>query len=480
MGLVKPARQIASLSVDFLVIGAGIAGLACAIALRRVGHRVVVLEKHDSITKATGGCRMPPNLSKILFHWGLEKELRKISLKSQGIALNLFETGELLGEHIWDEELLRESRGEFVFAHHADLRQLLYDTALSCGATIHLNTTVAAVEPEACRVRLSTGEVLEADVIVGADGPSGLSRLLFDQGESVHRMNMYSATIPKELIVQDEDLSFVYDGILRSMFAWFGDGRSVLGFPAGGKADFALFIYCPKDGNEGSWEEIAPLSAMQEVLETAEPRLKKLGKLAQSPTCIAFKEVPDLDDWVHESGPLVLVGEAAHPLPPGSIQEAALAIEDGAVLGKLFSHLHSRSQIRSLLYAFHEIRNDRCSRVTKKEIGDIQFMCLPPGDYQQMRDDVMRAKRDAGKDVLDSDADTGEEEEKGKGVGSAEWAEIVDVFGYDAEDDADNWWVMWGLLRERAREDVDIAPCNVMTEQVVEFEQALAVVDSEA
>ena len=32
---------------------------------------------------------MPPNLSKILFHWGLEKELRKISLKSQGIALNL-------------------------------------------------------------------------------------------------------------------------------------------------------------------------------------------------------------------------------------------------------------------------------------------------------------------------------------------------------------------------------------------------------
>ena len=44
-------------------------------------------------------------------------------------------------------------------------------------------------------------------------------------------------------------------------------------------------------------------------------RLKKLGKLAQSPTCVAFKEVPDLDDWVHESGPLVLVGEAAHPLP---------------------------------------------------------------------------------------------------------------------------------------------------------------------
>ena len=48
---VKPARHTASLSVDFLIIGAGIAGLASAIALRRVGHRVSVLEKHDSITK---------------------------------------------------------------------------------------------------------------------------------------------------------------------------------------------------------------------------------------------------------------------------------------------------------------------------------------------------------------------------------------------------------------------------------------------
>ena len=74
---------------------------------------------------------------------------------------------------------------------HADLRQLLYDTAVSCGATIRLNTTVTAIEPDACRVRLSTGEVLEADVIVGADGPSGLSRRLFDQGESIHSMNMY-------------------------------------------------------------------------------------------------------------------------------------------------------------------------------------------------------------------------------------------------------------------------------------------------
>jgi salicylate hydroxylase len=25
------------------------------------------------------------------------------------------------------------------------------------------------------------------------------------------------------------------------------------------------------------------------------------------------------------------------------------------------------------------------------------------------------------------------------------------LFGYDAEDEADNWWVQWGLLQERAK-----------------------------
>lgn len=31
--------------IDFIIVGGGITGLACALALRKVGHRVIVLEK---------------------------------------------------------------------------------------------------------------------------------------------------------------------------------------------------------------------------------------------------------------------------------------------------------------------------------------------------------------------------------------------------------------------------------------------------
>jgi heterodisulfide reductase subunit A-like polyferredoxin len=41
----QSVHQQAKLSIVFFIIGGGISGLACAIALRRVGHRVVVLEQ---------------------------------------------------------------------------------------------------------------------------------------------------------------------------------------------------------------------------------------------------------------------------------------------------------------------------------------------------------------------------------------------------------------------------------------------------
>lgn len=44
-----------------------------------------------------------------------------------------------------------------------------------------MNTTVVSIDPYKPTVTLHSGEVLEADVIVGADGPSGLTRRQVDE-----------------------------------------------------------------------------------------------------------------------------------------------------------------------------------------------------------------------------------------------------------------------------------------------------------
>lgn len=123
----------------------------------------------------------------------------------------------------------------------------------------------------------------------------------------------------------------------RSMFSWFGNGRAVLGFPLGGKEEFALFVYGPEDGFESNWREPALLDGMRKCLASSETRcdasffslrqwsllltgqtrLQKLGELATHAICVPVQEFKALDEeeWVHESGRMLLIGEAAHPYP---------------------------------------------------------------------------------------------------------------------------------------------------------------------
>jgi len=118
-----------------------------------------------------------------------------------------------------------------------------------------------------------------------------------------------------------------------------------------------------------------------------------------------------------------------------------MGVEDAAVPAKLFSHLKSEDQIRNFLYAFQELRQKRCSGVQRQELGNLMFMAMPPGPMQEARDQNMIQKHEAGLNVLSSDADSATEQ----------WEEIKEMFGYDAEDEADNWWVEWGMLREHAK-----------------------------
>ena len=74
---------------------------------------------------------------------------------------------------------------------------MLYEVALSCGAQIRLSSQVISINPTEKSVTLSSGEIITADVVVGADGIDGLSRkiLLEESADSSfghgHKLNMY-------------------------------------------------------------------------------------------------------------------------------------------------------------------------------------------------------------------------------------------------------------------------------------------------
>ena len=119
-----------------------------------------------------------------------------------------------------------------------------------------------------------------------------------------------------------------------------------------------------------------------------------------------------------------------------------MAVEDGAVLAKLFSHLTEERQIESFLYAFQDLRQARTREVRASEFGNAFFMAMPDCEASRQRDAGMRQLGEQGVNVLE-----------GEGEASGAFEEVRTIFGYDCEDEADDWWVQWGMLRERARAD---------------------------
>lgn len=119
-----------------------------------------------------------------------------------------------------------------------------------------------------------------------------------------------------------------------------------------------------------------------------------------------------------------------------------MSLEDASVLAKLFSHLRNEEQISSFLFAFQNLREERCKKNRALDIGNILFMMEPEGEGTAQRDAMMREKHDQGRNVL-----SGDDEDSNV----AQWDHNRELFGYDAEDEADNWWVQWGLLQERAK-----------------------------
>lgn len=122
------------------------------------------------------------------------------------------------------------------------------------------------------------------------------------------------------------------------------------------------------------------------------------------------------------------------------MQGPSLAIEDATVLGVLMSRLSTREQIPQLLEAFHDVRYDRCIQVHTSELRNAMLVTLPPGHDRDIRDAGMRLSLQAINTKWD---DTKLREQ---------WDEIGEVFGYNAREAAEDWWIKWGALGSAAFE----------------------------
>lgn len=311
--------------VDALIAGAGPAGLTLALRLLRAGKRPLVIERADHIRTDGYTIDFFGTGYDVASRMGLIEALQARHVPVTRVRF-VGSEGETRGEmslsdmrELLDGELINFARGELV--------DVLHKAAQAEGVPIRTGawiTSVEGVEGDGpARVMLSSGEAIEADVVVGADGVhSGLRELLFCREAEVARFLGYHCgayRIPRAVIDADEFCSYSEPGRLISCY------------PLDAHTHAIFFMYT------SDAPELPPREARREAVLA---RLDGMGWRAAELLAHLPEDLSDLyldtvtqirlDTW--HRGRAVLLGDAAHCMTLLSGQGASFALGGAYIL----------------------------------------------------------------------------------------------------------------------------------------------------
>lgn len=300
---------------QFLVIGAGIAGLATAVALQRGGHDVTVIEARPDTTTGAG-ISIWPNALAALDAIGLGDAVRDAGGRVTAGAMR-WRDGTWLRRP--SHQRIAKALGEpLVVIRRSALNDVL--AGALAGGTVHTGVSVERIEPvsDAVRVVLSDSTTREAAAVIGADGTHSLvARYL--NGPLNDRYTGYTAWRGIAGVPIDPDLAG------ETMGAGLECGHVPLG--AG-----HTYWFATQRAPEGSVASQGELAYLRTVFGSwAEPMPALLA--ATDPGAVLRNDLYDRDQTrVWSRGPIVLVGDAAHPMRPHLGQGGCQGLEDAAIL----------------------------------------------------------------------------------------------------------------------------------------------------
>lgn len=115
-------------SLNILIAGGG---LSCAIALRRSGHKVRILERSQFTNEVGAAITLPPNAVRILQSWDLDfRKARMIKFESMEVVSGEGDSISKLGHY--DFSGFEKAFGSpYMLSHRIDLHEALRDLATS-------------------------------------------------------------------------------------------------------------------------------------------------------------------------------------------------------------------------------------------------------------------------------------------------------------------------------------------------------------
>lgn len=342
-----------------LVAGAGIGGLAAAIALARAGFRPLVLERAASLEEVGAGIQLTPNASRALDRLGVLAAVRERAVAARSLVVACGETG---------RELARAPLGNvearfgapWLLTLRADLQQALLaaaedlaDIDFAYGAEVTDFATHARGTTALAAAKGGSEEHLGL-ALVGADGLWSKVRARLHGSAPPD----FPGLVAWRALVPAGDLPASYAE--PTVRLWLGPKAHVVHYPVAGGEEINLVVVFRDDWRADGWSAPAAAADLPRACAHWAEMPRGLIAAARSFHRWPLADRRPLRHW--GEGCVTLLGDAAHPMLPFLAQGAGAALEDAVVLGR---HARHRSNMEAALRAYEAERAPRTAHLQR-------------------------------------------------------------------------------------------------------------------
>jgi salicylate hydroxylase len=377
------------LSRHALIAGAGIGGLAAALALSRAGLQVTIFERAAVLEEFGAGLQLGPNATRVLERLDALEAVRGRALEPRAIRL-------LRGRDDAPLSMLPFAEAQswwgapYLALHRADLLRVLIErVARAPNIAVTLGAEVAGFAADEAGVSLAVkrGAVAvkqRGDLLVGADGLRSIVRERLglgarDAATFCGRM-AFRATIEAEA---GGPAARAPEIALR-----LGPRAHLVAYPLRGGAQLNLVAVIESGARQARsdhpFDGAADRGALEQAFTGWSRPTRRLIADAQWRAWPIYAR-PPIDRLA--AGRVALIGDAAHPMEPFLAQGAAQAIEDAGALGDC---LAGAEDIAAALNAYSDHRSARVRRVQRAATAQGRLYHLS-GPLALARDLGMRA-----------------------------------------------------------------------------------------
>ena len=356
-----------------LVVGAGIGGLAAALALARIGIRVSVIEKRDNPGEAGAGIQIGPNGTRILQDLGIAGALQPNAGIPGSLVVNDASKGRL-AELPLGEWIAARHGAPYWVAHRADLHAALKAAALEAPGIefitgVEIDGIRTGTSGSAVNAISGSSTVATGDGLIAADGlQSKLRQQVFSTPSPVFAGKSAARTVI--------DAGQAPAGIRTDAVGiWLSPAGHVVHYPVRGGRELAVVVIRNADQARPGWASEVDASWVNETVSEFALEVRDLIASAPEWKRWSLYRLDPLPTW--RSGPIALLGDAAHPVMPFLAQGAVLALEDAATLAHCVAQaLTSNASDQPLISAlrnYDAVRRPRARAVQEASLRNGQI-----------------------------------------------------------------------------------------------------------